>query len=110
MKNFVLLSVFAGLSYAADLTGAWACSVETDAGSGSPSFELKQSGTEITGRYSGQLGEADVKGKADGAKFTFSFPAGDSAVVYVGTLGSEGLKGTVDLAGQAKGTFSCKRK
>ena len=110
MKKFVLFSVFGGFSYAADLTGAWACSVETDAGSGSPSFVLKQAGTEITGSYRGQLGEADVKGKADGAKFTFSFPTGDSAVVYVGTLGAEGLKGTVDLAGQAKGTFSCKRK
>ena len=99
----------AGLAGAADLTGAWTCSVETTAGSGSPSFVLKQSGTEITGRYSGQLGEADVKGKADGAKFTFSFPAGGSAVVYEGALGAEGLKGTVDLAGQAKGTFACKR-
>lgn len=110
MKKFVLFSVFGGLSYAADLTGAWACAVETSAGSGSPSFALKQSGTEITGRYSGQLGDADVKGKVDGPKFTFSFPAGDSAVVYEGTLGAEGLKGTVDLAGQAKGTFTCKRK
>ncbi len=105
-----MLLLATGLAGAADLTGSWACSVETDAGSGSPSFTLKQTGADLTGRYSGQLGDADVKGKVDGEKFTFSFPAGDSSVVYAGTLGTEGLKGTVDLAGQAKGTFSCKRK
>lgn len=111
MRVCVLLIVAAGLAGAADLTGSWACSVETDAGSGSPSFTLKQTGVELTGRYSGQLGEADLKGKVDGAKFTFSFPVGgDNSVVYTGALEGEFLKGTVDLAGQAKGTFNCRRK
>ncbi|WP_155121412.1 hypothetical protein [Bryobacter aggregatus] len=100
----------AALAAAADLSGKWACTVEFDGGSGSPNFDLKQTGSDIKGSYSGQLGDTELSGKAEGNKFTLSFTAGGYALVYKGSLENDALKGSVDLGGQATGTFSCKRK
>ena len=110
MKFFLLTLIFSTLSLAADLSGAWACEVQTDAGSGTPSFVLKQTGDTLKGKYSGQLGEADVTGKVDGAKVSWSFKVELGAVSYDGSLIGERIDGKVELAGQATGTFSCKRK
>ncbi len=110
MKFFLLTLAFSSLSFAADLTGAWACEVQTDAGSGSPSFEFKQTGDALKGKYSGQLGEADVTGKVTGDKALWSFKVDLGAIAYEGTISGDGIKGKVELAGQASGTFSCKKK
>jgi hypothetical protein len=61
------------------------------------------------------LGEADLKGTVKDRKITFSFRAevqGTSLVVtYSGTIETnDALKGTVDLGGQAAGTFTAKRQ
>src|SRR5262245_2312565 len=34
-----------------DMTGEWVFEVQTDAGSGSPTFSLKQTGEKVTGKY-----------------------------------------------------------
>ena len=39
-----------------NLTGAWTFTVNTSAGSGTPTITLKQDGETLTGHYSGQLG------------------------------------------------------
>src|SRR5262249_50860484 len=36
-----------------DVTGAWSLTVETEAGSGNPSFNFKQEGEKLTGKYKG---------------------------------------------------------
>ncbi len=110
MKFFLLTFALSTLSFAADLTGAWACEVQTDAGSGSPSFVFKQTGDALTGRYTGQLGEADITGKVVGEKASWSFKVELGSISYDGTLTGESIKGKLELAGQATGTFSCKRK
>lgn len=46
----------------ADVNGTWNAKVETDAGSGTPVFVLKQSGEKLSGTYSGALGETQVSG------------------------------------------------
>ena len=38
---------------AADVTGAWVCEVQTEAGNGSPRFEFQQTGDNLKGKYSG---------------------------------------------------------
>jgi len=43
-----------------DVTGKWAFNVETAAGSGTPTITFTQDGEKLTGKYSGQLGEAVV--------------------------------------------------
>jgi hypothetical protein len=115
MKRFFLFLALAALSFAADLTGTWTFQVDTDLGSGTPTFTFKQEGSKLRGTYSGALGEAPVTGKIDGAKVEFWFeasPAGEKITVrYSGTLeGDRKMKGNVDLGGQAKGTFTAEKK
>jgi hypothetical protein len=98
-----------------DLSGKWAFTVQTDAGTGSPTVTLKQDGEKLTGHYSSPtLGEADLTGSVKGKDLKFSFTAnvqGTSLeVTYTGTIeDKDTLKGTLDLGGLAQGTFTAKR-
>ena len=99
-----------------DVTGKWAFTVETSAGSGTPKFTFKQEGEKLTGHYSSQnLGEAELNGTVKGQDLKFSFSAdaqGTSiTVTYTGTIeNKDSMKGTVDLGGLAQGTFTAKRQ
>jgi len=99
-----------------DITGKWLFTVQTDAGSGTPTVTFKQDGGKLTGHYSSQtFGEQDFTGSIKGADFKFSFSAdvqGNSlAVTYTGTVDNkDALKGSVDLGGLGQGTFTAKRQ
>ena len=115
MKLLLLFFAMAALMFAADITGTWEFQVDSDMGSGTPTFTFKQADSQLTGTYRGALGEAPITGKVDGDKVEFSFevaPSGDKiAVKYSGTLdGATKMKGSVDFGGQAKGTFSATKK
>lgn len=104
-----MLMLFAAMS------GTWVFDVRTDQGSGTPTFVLKQEGERLTGRYAGQLGEAEVKGTVKGEEFTLEFEleAGGQTgkVVYTGEVLKDGtVKGKVSLFGMAEGTFTGRRK
>lgn len=109
-------SLTAQAAPAVDVTGKWAFTVTTSAGTGTPTVTLKQRGDTLTGHYSSQaLGEADLTGTVKDGKITFKFVAevqGTSlAITYAGTVeASDALKGTVDIGGQASGTFMAKRQ
>jgi hypothetical protein len=111
-----LTSVTANAQAKLDVTGKWLFTVQTDAGTGTPTVTLKQDGEKLTGHYSSQtLGEADLTGNVKGNDIKFSFSAslqGQSLqVTYAGTIESkDALKGTVDLGGMAQGTFTAKRQ
>jgi hypothetical protein len=96
----------------ADVSGTWNAKVETDAGSGTPVFVLKQSGEKLSGTYSGTLGEAKVSGSVKGADVVIEFEVQEMKILYTGTLDAAGqtMKGKVDLAGMATGTFTAVRK
>src|SRR5437773_11827571 len=99
-----------------DVSGTWAFTVQTDAGSGTPTVTLKQDGEKLTGHYSSAtLGEADLTGSVKGKEIKFSFTAdaqGTSLqVAYTGTIeDKDSMKGAVDLGGLAQGTFTAKRQ
>ena len=99
-----------------DVTGKWLLAVTTSAGTGAPTLTLTQRGDSLTGHYSSQvLGEADVKGSIKGQAITFMMnvevQGNGIAVTYTGTVDtSDSMKGTVDLGGQATGTFTAKRQ
>ena len=100
---------------AADITGKWNATVETDAGSGAPNFTFKQSGESLTGTYSGQLGEAPLTGSVKGDDVEFSIkvsPQGEAITLkYKGKLsGANQIKGTVDLGGMGSGTFTATKQ
>jgi hypothetical protein len=99
-----------------DISGKWVFTVQTDAGTGTPTVTFKQVGEKLTGHYSSQaLGEADLTGTVKGQNVNFTFTAdlgGQAApVTYAATVdGKDSMKGTIDIGGVAGGTFTGKRQ
>lgn len=109
------LTVLPARAQKVDVTGDWAFTVETAAGSGSPAVTLKQDGEKVTGTYSGQLGNAPLTGTVKGTAIEFSFSGeiqGQSfEVSYTGTVDGTSMKGSLSGAGgQLSGTFTAKKK
>ena len=110
----VLLSLVlatAALLAATDLTGTWKAKVNLGSQTGSPTFELKQDGEKLTGKYSGALGEASLTGTVKGSNVAWDFRASGADIHYVGKISADGSKieGIVDYGGQASGTFTATR-
>jgi hypothetical protein len=105
----------AAAAFAADanVAGEWDFSVETQAGTGTPHFSLKQDGSNVTGNYKGQLGEAPVTGTVKGNELTINFKVSaqgaDLAITYVGTVEGDTIKGKVTLGELGDGTFTGKK-
>jgi|SRR5579863_5507496 len=108
----VLFGVLAMTVYAADLSGTWNAAVETNAGSGTTTFVLKQDGEKLTGTYSDPYGEAAVTGTVKGSDVTLEFNEQGVGATYKGKVDTAGTKieGTCDYGGQASGTFTATKK
>ena len=105
---FVLISIAA---FAHDVSGKWTFLVETQLGSGSPTFVFKQTGEKLTGTYTGLFGSAELTGTVKGDDIEFSFEAGTAdqkaKIVYKGKIESATkMSGTADLSGMGSGTWS----
>ena len=100
----------AQLAGAADVTGTWIMSVQTSAGSGSPTFVLVQKGEALSGSYRGQLGEAQVTGTVKDDEVTIEYKvdgqAGSLAVKYSGKTDGKTMSGKVSLGQLGEGTFT----
>lgn len=114
MRNLLVLAVaiLCGLTLsAADLSGTWSADVVLDAGSGTATFVLKQTGEALSGTYSGALGEAKVTGTVKGDEVEWSFDSPDAGkVVYKGKLANGKIKGTVEYGELGKGSFEAVKK
>ena len=120
---FVGCAIVAALAFGAaitsaqakfDLTGEWTFNVQTDQGGGSPTFVFKQTGEKLAGKYKGLFGEADLTGTVTGKTFKYSFSADAQGtavtITYEGEFESaSSVKGKLDIAGQAQGTFTGKK-
>ena len=108
-------AALAGAALAADanVAGEWDFTVETQAGTGSPHFSLKQDGTAVTGTYKGQLGEAPATGTVKGNELTLNFTVSaqgaELAITYSGTVEGDSIKGKVVLGEMGEGTFTGKK-
>jgi hypothetical protein len=108
-------AALAGAALAADanVAGEWDFTVETQAGTGTPHFSLKQDGSNVTGTYKGQLGEAPVTGTVKGNELTINFKVNaqgtDLAITYSGTVDGASIKGKVSLGELGEGTFTGKK-
>jgi hypothetical protein len=108
-------AAFAGQAAKIDVTGKWAFSVETAAGSGNPTLTMKQDGEKITGHYTGQLGESDFTGTIKGSKIDIKFnidvQGNNLQYIYDGTVDTKDtMKGKVSIVGLGDGTFTAKRQ
>lgn len=118
MKNkflflILLLALVSGTAFSQqkiDLSGTWILDVQTDMGSGNPTFVLKQEGEKITGTYSGTLGESPLTGTLKGNVLHIQFLIEGNLITYDGTASNSEISGKVNLAEMATGTFKGKRK
>jgi len=93
------------------VAGTWDMNVQTSMGNGTPVMILKQENdTLVTGTYSGQLGEAPIKGVVKGNEVKLEFTVSDNLIQYTGIVDGENMKGTVKLGTMAEGTFTGKRR
>jgi hypothetical protein len=104
------IAVFAQAQTTVNVSGTWNVTVETDAGSGTPTFVLKQEGENISGTYSGQLGQAPIKGTIKGNIIHLEFSIEGNLVTYDGKATATEMEGTLNLADIATGTFKGKKK
>jgi hypothetical protein len=99
---------------ATNVTGEWAFTVQTDQGGGTPTITFKQDGEKLTGKYDGQLGNADLTGTLKGSAIHFTFTIdvqGQQApVTYDGTVEKNTMKGKMDIGGMVNGTFTATKK
>jgi len=115
MRKFLVLLVILlvpVLLPAADISGTWSAAVQLDAGSGTATFALKQSGESLSGTYSGALGSANVTGTVKGSVVEWTFDNPDAGkIVYKGKLeGNSKMSGTVEYGQLGKGTFTAEKK
>jgi hypothetical protein len=97
LRTVISFLVACAMALAADVTGKWTFSVETSAGSGTPSFTFVQKGTALTGTYQGAVGEAPLKGKVEGDKIEFVVETGSGELRYSGTItGATTMEGKAD--------------
>jgi hypothetical protein len=111
MRAFIAVCLLSVVSYAEDISGKWTFNVETDAGSGSPSFVFKQAGEKLTGTYTGTFGTAELTGTVKGDAIQFSFEATvvdqKGKIVYTGKIEApDKMKGDVEFTGLGKGTWT----
>ncbi len=96
-----------------DVSGNWVFQVESQAGSGNPTFTFKQEGEKLTGKYNGVFGQADLSGTVKGDQVEFSFKVSgqlDGTVTYTGTTDGKTMKGKAKFAELGEGTFTAKRQ
>lgn len=104
-----------GAAPAGNISGVWNFTVETQAGSGSPVFTLKQEGEQVTGTYKGQFGEGPVNGTVKGSdvKLVLKINAQgqDLEVTYTGKVeGPNSMKGKVQLGTFGEGNWTAKKQ
>jgi hypothetical protein len=97
-----------------NVTGEWAFTVTTDQGGGNPVITFKQDGEKLTGKYAGQLGNADLTGtlKGNAIRFTFTLDlqGQQATATYDGTVEKNTMKGKLDIGGMLTGTFTATKK
>jgi hypothetical protein len=106
----VAFAITIGAALAAeDISGTWLFSVDLDdGGHGDPTFVLKQTGENVTGTYTGPLGEFKVAGtvKDKNAVLGFEFTREGQVIkaTYTGTIESPTkMSGTVAFAASGGG-------
>ena len=112
MRWLILLIVASAALLAADISGTWTAEVMLDVGSGTATFQFKQTGETLAGTYSGTFGEAAVTGTIKGDQVSWTFDGGQAGkATYKGTLaGDAKMSGTVEYAAVGGGKFTATKK
>ena len=111
LRAAVCVALFCTISaYAADVAGTWHLTVETSAGTGTPTLVLVQNGEQLTGTYTGRFGTSPITGTIKDSAIEFSFtvsgPMGSATVSYSGTVEGSQMHGGMTMGQRTGGTFS----
>lgn len=107
LLSFAFILFLSSQAFAQEnISGTWIFAVETDMGSGNPTFIIEQ-GEEgkLSGTYQGQLGEAPITGRIEGKQVHLEFSVQGNLIEYDGELKEGIIEGTAALGTMASGTF-----
>jgi hypothetical protein len=115
LRHILVFLAIAASCLAADVSGSWALTVESEMGTMNPTLVLQQDGEKLTGTYTGRLGESKVTGKVQGDSIEFHFelsPQGEAiTITYEGKIESAtAMKGTVKFGDFGTATWSGVKK
>jgi len=110
--SFVILMLLISFQVqTAKVAGIWNMFVETSQGSGNPVLVLKHvNDSIITGTYSGQFGEAHLRGTVKANNIYIQISVSELTMEYIGTVDGNNMKGKVIFGEYGEGTFTGKRK
>ena len=95
---------------AADVSGNWNLSVETQRGTNTPTMTLTQKGKELTGTYHSQRGDQPLTGTIEGndVKFSYAIGGGDRSrtINYEGKVEGDSMSGKVVMGQMGEGKFT----
>lgn len=108
-------SVAVAAAPAADISGTWTTSFDSQVGRQTYTYTFKLEGETLTGHAKSNLGEGDLKGTVDGNKVTFvenlNYQGQVLAITYTGEIVSaDEIKFSRDVAGQGGEQFTARRQ
>jgi hypothetical protein len=93
---------FAGMAFAADITGKWVSEAPAGGRGGPQTFNFKQAGSDLSGSLEGRQGPTEIaNGKVDGDKVSFEVTRdmgdkGKLTTKYSGTVAGTTIKLSAD--------------
>ena len=114
MKLPALMFAFASLALAADVSGKWTASFETQIGTQNYTYEFKVDGQKLTGTAKSMNGGTQItEGKVTGDQITFvenlNFQDMLLKITYTGKISGDEIKFSRDVAGIATEELVAKR-
>jgi hypothetical protein len=112
----VLLAAMAAFAFAADITGIWTATFETQVGTQAYTFTFKQSGTKLTGKAVNAFAKAETEiseGTVNGDDISFienlTYEGMPLRIVYKGKITGDEMKLTRNVAEIADEQATAKR-
>lgn len=99
-RVLVLLALAVVVVFAADVTGSWTGTIDSEFGTFPVAAKLKADGNSITGTVSSESGDLKIeKGEMNGDNISFQVTGDYGPMVYAGTISGDEMKLTVEVMG-----------
>jgi hypothetical protein len=110
----IAMMLVAGAAWAADISGKWTASIETQIGTQNYTYDFKVDGDKLTGTAKSQFGEIKIEnGSVKGDAVTFvenvNYEGTALKISYTGTISGDEIKFSRNVAELANEQFVAKR-
>ena len=117
MKTALLLAFTAAFAFAADVTGTWTATFDTQVGAQAYTYVFKQEGTKLTGKAVSAFAKAETpitEGSVTGDDITFveelNYEGMPLHIVYKGKISGSEIKFVRDMSGLANEEATAKKQ